>query len=155
MNQFLKGFNVLRHKIKFTNQQSGWQHLPNRNADIIMCLELNAQQRASIQSLNMEEQITEVINLHLRTSPDTFGGSSFLLAESTIVVTISLVKGRLAPSAPPLYSSQQLSLASTPIFPPICEQGLNISSSRKLQMGMNRLNMVKGFNPRPLLLVRS
>lgn len=32
-------------------------------------------------------QITEVINLLLRTSPDTFGGSSFLLAESTIVVT--------------------------------------------------------------------
>lgn len=92
MNQFLKGFNVLRHKIKFTNQQRGWQHLPNRNADTIMCLELNAQQRASIQSLNMEEQhfysqITEVINLLLRTSPDTFGGSSFLLAESTIVVT--------------------------------------------------------------------
>lgn len=32
-------------------------------------------------------QITEVINLLLRTSPDTFGGSSFLLAESTIVTS--------------------------------------------------------------------
>lgn len=32
-------------------------------------------------------QITEVINLLLRTNPDTFGGSSFLLAESTIVTS--------------------------------------------------------------------